>query len=230
MSRRAGLAVPRPHGGSVSVLPRVNDRGAAYLLIGLTTVVLLALALGLQRFTDFYSVDGDVKYLAALAISHHPFNPSIPYPAAHFDPAGHYSLPLTGWYHGHDYAGYSLLFEYLAGFSLALFGSAGLVLPSIVATVAILFIQFELAKMIGLRSCRLLSIVVTVAATPLLFYAISFWEHSWGVALFSPASSCSSRQHLLTRREAHCGVYLSEHCSLRQVSCDATFSYRLPWR
>ncbi len=154
-----------------------------YASIAGVIVALVMLALRMGHFTDFYSIDGDIKYLASLSLAHHPLNSSISYPFHRFDPSGKYTLPLTGWYNGHDYAGYSLPFEYIGALFLALFGSAGLIAPSILATGMLMLAQMELASLIGLRGNRALLLITTVVSSPLLFYAISFWEHAWGVAL-----------------------------------------------
>lgn len=157
------------------------------LPVCLTLVAILAALIGIAAWlgnaTAFYSVDGDIKYLGALNIARHFANPAIDYPALRFDPAGRYSLPLTAWYGGHDYAGYSLPFLYMAAAAVKLFGAAGLVLPSIVATMLLLWTQLRLARLLELRASRTLLLIASVAATPLLFYSVSFWEHTWGVAL-----------------------------------------------
>ncbi|HEV3312159.1 MAG TPA: DUF4386 family protein [Chloroflexota bacterium] len=148
-------------------------------------VALAVVALLIGHFTDFYSVDGDAKYLAALNLARHFPNAAISYPYAAHDPLGRFTLPLTAWYGGHDYAGYSLPFEMISGLAVAALGSAGLVLPPVVATVLLLVVQLQLASLLGLRSQRALIALFTVATTPVLFYAVSFWEHTWGVALFT---------------------------------------------
>jgi len=161
-----------------------TEPAVCYGLMALLIAALVALGLALGHFTDFYSIDGDIKFLAALSIAHHPLNPAIPYPFHRLDPSGRFTLPLTAWYNGHDYAGYSLPFEYIAALFLKLFGSAGLIAPSIAATGLLLLVQFHLARLAGIRGHRGPLLLATVLATPLLFYALSFWEHAWGVALF----------------------------------------------
>lgn len=177
----AGAVSSRRARSQVAFLDR--DRLLTGLTMAAVLVGLVALALKLGHFTTFFSVDGDIKYLAALNIAHHPPNPAIPYPFHRFDPSGRFTLPLTAWYNGHDYAGYSLPFEYIAAVFIRLFGSAGIIAPSILATGILLVVQLQLASLIGLRGQRPLLLISTVAATPVLFYAVSFWEHTWGVAL-----------------------------------------------
>jgi hypothetical protein len=154
-----------------------------YLLIVALTGSLLCIAILLGRFTTFFSVDEDIKYLAASSLVHHWNNAAIPYPLHGFDPGGRYTLPLTAWVHGHQYAGYSLPFELLGAAALSLFGPAGLVLPPILGTAALLTIQLKLAAALDLKGRREVLLLATVVATPVFFYSLVFWEHTWGVAL-----------------------------------------------
>lgn len=151
-------------------------------------LALIAVALAMGRFTTFYSVDGEIKYLAAVAIAHHPLDPSIPYPFHRFDPRGAFTLPLTGWYNGHEYAGYSLPFLYLTGLCIAILGKAGVILPAILGTAALLVAQLRLAQLLEIKN-TVLVLVTTVAATPILFYSLTLWEHTWGAALFMVATA-----------------------------------------
>jgi hypothetical protein len=153
-----------------------------YLIVVALTGILLCIALLLGRFTTFFTVDHDIKYLAASSLLHHWNNAAIPYPLKSLDPSGRYTLPLTAWVHGHQYAGYSLPFELLAAAAMSLFGPAGLVLPPILGTSALLTIQLQLASALGLKGRREVLLLATVAATPVFFYSLVFWEHTWGVA------------------------------------------------
>jgi hypothetical protein len=156
---------------------------ADYLTIGAILAGLVAIGLLLGQFTSFFSIDGDIKYLSAWSVAHHWNNAAIAYPFAHMDPAGHYVLPLTAWVNGHDYAGYSVPFEYLTAFCLAIFGNAGLVVPPVLGTGLLLLVQLQMATLLGIRGRRTLLLVATVACTPVLFYSVTFWEHSLGIAL-----------------------------------------------
>jgi hypothetical protein len=156
---------------------------ADYLTIGALLAGLVAIGLLLGQFTSFFSIDGDIKYLSAWSIAHHWNNAAIAYPFARMDSAGHYVLPLTAWVHGHDYAGYSLPFEYLTAFCLAIFGNAGLVVPPVLGTGLLLLVQLQMATLLGIRGRRTVLLIATVACTPVLFYSVTFWEHSLGVAL-----------------------------------------------
>src|SRR5579872_1851284 len=173
--RRSRVSLAAPRISAAGLAPHVLVVGAGACL------ALVALAIG--HFTAFYSVDGDIKYLGALNLAQHFPNPSIAYPSSRFDPSGRYTLPLTAWYNGHDYAGYTLPFLYVSAAAIALFGQAGLVLPAVLGTVALLYAQLRLADLIDLKASRTLVVAATVAATPVLFYSVSFWEHTWGVGL-----------------------------------------------
>ena len=189
---------------------------APRLAVGGVAIVLVAAAAWLGHFTAFYSVDGDVKYLGALNLARHFPNAAISYPSYRFDPGGTYTLPLTGWFGGHDYAGYSLPFLYISAAALALFGNAGLILPPVLGTVVLMYAILRLADLIELKTSRVLLLAGAVAASPVLFYSVSYWEHTWGAglllagiaALLTAArgsrfpSPISSRRRALRRRRA----------------------------
>lgn len=190
--RESGLVeVVQPARGKARSLslPVVAARSSArictkeYATIAGIFLALIAMALAIGNFPIFYSVDGEVKYLAAQAIAHHLLNPAIAYPYHHLDPGGAFTLPLTGWLNGHEYAGYSLPFLYLTGLCVAIFGVGGVLLPAILGTVALLAAQLRLARLLRIQN-TVLVLFVTVAATPILFYSLTLWEHTWGVALF----------------------------------------------
>jgi hypothetical protein len=154
----------------------------------------LALAIGaalagagllMGHYQTFFSADSGVKLLAATSILHHWTNAAIPYRFVAHDPGGRYVLPLTAWVHGHDFAGYSLIFEYITALSMLAFGAAGTVIPPVLGTVAILMAQVQLARMLDLgRGAKTALLWLTVLATPVVFYSLTLWEHTWGVGLF----------------------------------------------
>ena len=182
----------REHLQSPLVSGRSNVAGAAlrwfveasdYLTVIGVTGILLCVVLLMGHYTTFFLVDQDIKYLAAASLSHHWNNAAIPYPFHLLDPQGVYALPLTAWIDGHEYAGYSLPFEYMGALSLWAFGTAGLALPALVGTAFLLIIQIQMASLVGLEGRRSLLLIATVLGTPLSFYSMLFWEHTWGVAL-----------------------------------------------
>ncbi|GEM_PF-5892065 len=154
------------------------------VLVGAISAGLIAIGLLLGHFTTFFSADAGVKYLAARSIARHWTDAAIPYPLARLDPHGRFVLPLTAWLRGRDFAGYSLPFEYLTALALVAFGSLGLILPQVAGTAALLWAQASLADLVGLRPNRNLVLICTALATPVLFYSLTLWEHTWGVGLF----------------------------------------------
>jgi hypothetical protein len=172
-------AAPARAGALLSWVAGVSD----YLTVAALTGILFCTTLLMGHFTTFFTVDQDIKYLAASNLKDHWNNAAIPYPFAHFDPQGLYTLPFTAWIQGHQYSGYSLPFEYLGAVSISLFGAAGLALPALLGTAALLTIQLQLASLLGLRGRRSLLVIATVVATPIFFYSLLFWEHTLGVAL-----------------------------------------------
>ena len=151
--RLSGIGVGRRQWSSAWLRSWLST-AAPHLFVGLAVAGLAATALTLGHFTAFYSIDGDIKYLGALNIARHFPDPAIAYPSVRFDPTGRFTLPLTAWYAGHDYAGYSLPFLYIAAAALALFGTAGLILPAIAGTAILLYAQLCLADLLELKTCR----------------------------------------------------------------------------
>ena len=154
-----------------------------HAVVGMSCAALLGVSAWIGHYTSFYSIDGDVKYLGADSLARHFPSAAIPYPGRTFDPAGRYILPLTAWFGGHQYAGYSLLFLAIAASAIKLFGAAGVIVPPVLGTGVLLYGQFRLADLLGLRTNRVILAGATVAATPVLFYSVSFWEHTWGAGL-----------------------------------------------
>lgn len=183
------LAPALPRFRRVGIVRRITqDRMLSLGTIAGLGAALALVGLGLGHYTTFFSADAGVKFLAAQSIVRHWTDPSIPYPFATADPAGRYVLPLTDWISGRDYAGYSLIFEYMTAGFVALFGAAGTVFPPIAGTICLLFAQLQLANLAGVRNRRPL-LVATVVATPVVFYSLTLWEHTWGVALFLGAAA-----------------------------------------
>ena len=183
------LAPALPRFRRVGIVRRITqDRMLSLGTIAGLGAALALVGLGLGHYTTFFSADAGVKFLAAQSIVRHWTDPSIPYPFATAGPAGRYVLPLTDWISGRDYAGYSLIFEYMTAGFVALFGAAGTVFPPIAGTICLLFAQLQLANLAGVRNRRPL-LVATVVATPVVFYSLTLWEHTWGVALFLGAAA-----------------------------------------
>jgi hypothetical protein len=165
-------------------LPLVSGDIAPYGVALAICASLTVAALLMGYYAISFSADSGVKLLASLSLLHHWTDASIPYRFRRLDPAGTYVLPLTAWLHGHDFSGYSLVFEYLTAFSLLLLGGAGTVLPAVLGTLAILASEIEIARMLELDRSKNAVLLLTVLATPVVFYSLTLWEHTWGVGLF----------------------------------------------
>lgn len=169
-------------GRGLLVQRRLSFDGSRFMIVSVA-VGLLLVALTLGRFIAFFNVDGDVTYLGALSLTHHWLSAGIPYPFAHADPAGRYTLPLTAWIDHQQFAGYSLPFEYVTAAFIALFGQAGILAPSLLGTAGIMLVQLRLASLLGLTERRALLVTATVITTPIVFYALVYSAHTSAVAL-----------------------------------------------
>ncbi len=106
-------------------------------------------------------------------------DPALSYPGAAIDTAGDFS-PLPALYtvpgQGGAVSVYSYPYALVCALLFATFGNPGLVLPSLAATAGLLALFVPLARSMGIGSPRWFAVILAVA-TPVLFYAVSFWEH-----------------------------------------------------
>ena len=177
-------AASRSTTAQVSRTARVGENLASYTTIVGITVAIGLIAIVMGRYTAFFNGDGDIKYLAALSLTHHWWSAAIAYPFAALDPNGQFVLPMTTLVQGHDYAGYSLPFEYLTAISISVFGKAGILLPTLTGTLAILLVELRMCAILGIDRRRPLLLLASVVSTPVIFYALVFSEHTWAVAFF----------------------------------------------
>lgn len=187
-----------------------------YLTVIGVTGILLCLVLLMGHYTTFFLVDQDIKYLAAASLSHHWNNAAISYPFHLVDPHGVYALPLTAWIHGHEYAGYSLPFEYLGAVSLWAFGTAGLALPALVGTVILLFVQIQMASLLGLEGRR----------------SLLFGRHSAGNAavLLFDAVLGTHLGHRPAARRRSCVTHARRYGSSKRLGWCAGWGFLCRWR
>ncbi len=157
------------------------------LVLGLVGCALLAaLAHGLAP-EGFFCGDQGVKLVAARAALAHPLRPfDLPLPTI-----GNEAAPdLLGSFcraHGHHaHAITSPLFPVLTALPLGLFGLRGLYVLPAVAWLLTLWLAAEVARACGEDVA--LSTFLVAGATPLLFYALEFWEHLPAVALTTAAT------------------------------------------
>lgn len=168
---------------------RLRLGGAA---VTATVVVLLgALYTGLALLLpgpSFFNVDANVKWTQVDALVRSGWrSDGIPDPSLAVDPsgalspfrtsfAGAFFYPAGGAWHGK----YPLLFALLNSLPVALLGRAGIVLSTVLPALGALLVLARMARRMGLRR-PLLPVLLLGLGTPLLFYAVVFWEHALGL-------------------------------------------------
>ena len=158
-----------------------------------TVAVVLTTILFLQRglpAETFFTGDSGVKLLVTQNVLRHPWHPlEIPLPEL-----GGHELPYLDPFfivHGHHSHGLTPeAFPLLSAPLLALFGPRGLyVLPTLGAAAALLGWAW-IATLLDPRRRPAVVILALVLASPLLFYALEFWEHAPAFGAGSVALGC----------------------------------------
>ncbi len=120
---------------------------------------------------------------------------ALAFPGAAIDPGGDFS-PLPALYtvpgSGGAVSVYSYPFAFLCAPLFDAFGHHGLILPSLAAAIGLLALFLPLARAAGIRSPRWFAAALA-AATPVLFYAFTFWEHQLAACVASGALLLAAR-------------------------------------
>lgn len=168
---------------------RLQLGGAA---VTLTVLVLLgALYTGLALLLpgpSFFNVDANIKWTQVDALVRSGWrSDGIPDPSLAVDPsgalspfrtsfAGAFFYPSGGEWHGK----YPLLFALLSSAPVALLGRPGILLSTVLPALGALLVLARMARRMGLR-WPVLPVLLLGLGTPLLFYAVVFWEHALGL-------------------------------------------------
>jgi hypothetical protein len=166
----------------------------------LPALVMGALAWGLPQEV-FWITDGGNRYIQVQSFARYG-PPAIGYPGRGIDPglrffpwAGHH-FQLVGGRVVSYYLPYFALLS-VPGFRLA--GVAGIHLLPLAAAIATLCLFPLLLAEVGLADLRAPAILLLGIGTPLLFYGITFWEHSLAVCLALAAVTLLLRAGRLAR-------------------------------
>jgi hypothetical protein len=131
----------------------------------------------------FWITDGGNRYIQVQSFARQG-SPEIAWPARHLDPelrffpwAGHHFQRVGGRVVSYYLPYFALLS--LPGYRLA--GAAGLYLLPLAAAIATLMLFPLLLEEAGLAAARAPATLVLGLATPLLFYGMTFWEHSLAI-------------------------------------------------
>ena len=109
---------------------------------------------------------------------------AIDYPARQFDPElrhvpYYYAFSVVD---GEIFLNISPFFPLLASILMAGLGKFGLAITPALGTLATVAGIYQLAKLFKLRH-SILAMWLTGLGTPLFFYGLELWDHSWGTAL-----------------------------------------------
>jgi hypothetical protein len=152
----------------------------------LPVLVPAALMCGFLRLLPprvFWITDGGNRYIQVQSFARQA-PPEIAYPARRLDPGLRF-FPWSG--HHFQAVGGRVVSYYLPWFALLslpgyrLAGAAGLYLLPLAAAIATLLLFPLLLEEAGLAAARAPATLVLGLATPLLFYGITFWEHSLAI-------------------------------------------------
>jgi 4-amino-4-deoxy-L-arabinose transferase-like glycosyltransferase len=158
--------------------------GAAAILL----IVYLLLTMLVLPPDVFFMGDQGPKFLGVQSWAESGFTDgSIPYPGAVLDPEERFApsnpdflSPAFQHRNGRTYAKWTELFLLPNALLFALFGYRGLYLLSLLPAVGTALLSADVARRLDLSRPPLVALV-TGLATPVLFYAIEFWEHSLAV-------------------------------------------------
>jgi hypothetical protein len=151
------------------------------LLFGTAAAVLLGIALALPP-DGLFSADSGSKYWQTLAFAEVDGRPvTLDYPAVDLDPRCRRIPPFTVAVDGELASIYPVLFPILSAAPVAVLGDRGVRLVPWLAAVAAAWAAGLLATSHGGRKVTARVAALVLAATPLPFYAVTFWEHSLAV-------------------------------------------------
>jgi len=175
---------------------------AALILIAAIGVLYLVTVLS-SPLDAFWTIDGGFKFLTVQQLAATSFRDvSIPYPGETIDPEGDFfpvKPPMATRRQERFYPDVSLVFPILTTPLYSAFSWLGLYLLPIVATLVTLWFAYRLAEP-GAGPWALITIPIVGLATPVFFYALTFWEHNLAVLLTTAAV------YLLVRSESRIGA------------------------
>ncbi|MBV8200853.1 MAG: hypothetical protein JOZ15_09545 [Acidobacteria bacterium] len=158
------------------------SRAASWTSVLVPAALLCGFAWLLPKDT-FWITDGGNRYIQVQSFDRQGA-PEIAYPARHLDPGLRF-FPWSG--HHFQAVGGRVVSYYLPWFALLslpgyrLAGAAGLYWLPLAAAIATLLLFPLLLAEVGLAAARAPATLGLGLATPLLFYGLTFWEHSLAV-------------------------------------------------
>jgi hypothetical protein len=194
--------------------PDKQDVFLAILLWGGIAVALALLARGLPART-FFVGDPGVKLIAAMNAIRHPTRPlDIDLPRVGGRPVELVD-PFFSVHGDHAHATTSELFPLISAPLIAAFGIRGAFILPALGFLLMLAATAWLGRTLDQKRSLTILILVTAASTPLLFYALEFWEHSMAVGIGALATALFVRQPRSDRMLLTSGALLGVAVQLR---------------
>lgn len=159
----------------------------------LVLVVYLLLTLCIFPPDTFFTCDSGMKYLQVFYLVENGFrSDGIPYAGRSVDPEEKYFPVLPPFAYrvgGPTYPQYPLLFAVLSALPYIIFGFRGLFLIPVFSTVVSAAVLHKLLALVGVgdERKRAFYVLFYCFGTPVFFYSLLFWEHTFCVMLLLSA-------------------------------------------
>jgi len=143
----------------------------------------------------FYSGDSGLKLIAARSAINHPRRPvELDLPISGGKPMP-YVDPMVELHEGHGDVLQSPLFPVISAPAIAALGLRGAYVLPAIAFVALLPLLDVIRRHATPDSSFAVLAWITIAASPLFFYSLEFWEHSIAVALIAASMAAAFMDH-----------------------------------
>jgi len=167
----------------------VTGQRIALLLLVCVGAVYLAIVVGSPPGA-FWTIDGGFKFLTVEQLAGTGFRDiSIAYPGESIDPSGDFfplKPPMATRVHGRFVPDVSLAFPILTAPLYRALSLPGLYVLPLISALACLWLTYLLARRYA-GSWAPLAVPLVGLATPIFFYAVTFWEHNTAVLLTTAA-------------------------------------------
>ena len=159
---------------------KVKQNGKLMLTLAAVACLYLSVFLWIGHYGAFWSEDAGVKYLQASSLADSNWTTaSIEYPGKDVDPQLEFN-PLAGAHtrlrNGQIHSIYPVFFPAISSLFLHAWGFPGLYVLPLLSTLLVVALSFFMAKLVLSEKAAFPVAVITACATPLLFYAFTFWE------------------------------------------------------
>ncbi len=203
------------------------SRIALIFLVALAAVYVAVVLAGPRH--AFWTIDGGLKFVTVERLAGSSFRDvSIPYPGERIDPAGDFfpmKPPMATRVGERFYPDVSLVFPILAAPLYMAFSWMGLYLLPLAATLVALWLVYRLGRPV-LGTWSPWAIPILGLATPLFFYAVTFWEHNLAVlattaavvVLLRDGNAISIRTSLAAGLLLGAAIWFREECYLFAAS------------